>query len=89
MSRRTYQSHRCAAAPCEAQGTTQVISPITAACVACHDSPSAVDHMQTNGASLWEARSTALTKPQKESCLICHGPDRIAAISLVHADKVP
>ena len=73
----------------EAASTTLVISPITAACSACHDSPAAVDHMQTNGGSFWEPRSTALTKPQQEECLICHGPNRIAAISLVHLDKTP
>ncbi len=75
--------------PCNAQGTTLVNSPIAAACVACHDTPSAVDHMQTNGASIWEPRSTALTKPQKEECLICHGPNRLANIALVHTDKTP
>jgi OmcA/MtrC family decaheme c-type cytochrome len=73
----------------EAASTTLVISPIVAACSACHDSPAAVDHMQTNGGSFWEPRSTALTKPQQEECLICHGPNRIAAISLVHLDKTP
>jgi hypothetical protein len=45
--------------------------------------------MQTNGASLWESRATAFSKPQKEECLVCHGPNRIAAISVVHADKTP
>jgi OmcA/MtrC family decaheme c-type cytochrome len=76
-------------APCNAQGTTLVNSPIAAACVACHDVPSAVDHMQTNGASIWEPRATALTKPQKEECLICHGPNRLANIALVHTDRTP
>jgi OmcA/MtrC family decaheme c-type cytochrome len=76
-------------APCNAQGTTLVNSPIAAACVACHDTPPAIDHMQTNGASIWEPRSTALTKLQKEECLICHGPNRLAGISLVHSDRTP
>lgn len=76
-------------APCNAQGTTLVNSPIAAACVACHDTPPAIDHMQTNGASIWEPRSTALTRPQKESCLICHGPNRLASIALVHTDRTP
>jgi OmcA/MtrC family decaheme c-type cytochrome len=76
-------------APCQAQGTTLVTSPIAAACVACHDTASAVDHMQTNGASIWEPRSIALTKPQKEECLICHGPNRLASIATVHTDKTP
>ena len=73
----------------EAAPTTLVISPIMAACSACHDSPAAVDHMKTNGGSFWEARSAVSAKPQKEECLICHGPNRIAAISLVHLDRTP
>ena len=76
-------------APCNAQGTTLVTSPIAAACVACHDSAPAIDHMQTNRATIWEPRNIALTKPQKEECLICHGPNRIANIALVHTDRTP
>jgi len=78
-----------AAAPCEAQGTTLVNSPVAASCVACHDNVAAVDHMQTNGASIWEPRSVAFTKPQKEECMVCHGPNRIASIALVHQDATP
>jgi hypothetical protein len=73
----------------EAAPTTLVISPIVAACSACHDSPAAVDHMQTNGGSFWETRSSVAAKRQGEECLICHGPNRLAAISLVHLDKTP
>ena len=65
--------------------TTLVVSPIVAACSACHDSAIAVDHMQTNGGSFYEARSVAFTKPQQEECLLCHGPGRIASISDLHA----
>jgi OmcA/MtrC family decaheme c-type cytochrome len=68
---------------------TLVITPITAACSACHDSPAAVDHMQTNGGAFWESRSAAAAKKQGEQCLICHGPNRIASISLVHQDRTP
>ncbi|MFL5431595.1 MAG: OmcA/MtrC family decaheme c-type cytochrome [Myxococcales bacterium] len=72
----------------EAASTTLIVTPIAAACSACHDSPAAIDHMQTNGALFWEARSLLATRPL-EQCLICHGPDRIAGISLVHTDKTP
>jgi OmcA/MtrC family decaheme c-type cytochrome len=65
--------------------TTLVASPIVAACSTCHDSPTAVDHMQTNGGSFYETRSTAFTKPQQEECLLCHGPGRIASIADRHA----
>jgi OmcA/MtrC family decaheme c-type cytochrome len=64
---------------------TLVVSPIVAACSACHDSPTAVDHMQTNGGSFYEPRGTAFTKPQQEECLLCHGPGRIASIADRHA----
>jgi len=76
-------------ASAEAASTTLIVTPIVAACSACHDSPAAVDHMQTNGGSFWESRGAATAKQQGEQCLICHGPNRIAAISLVHSDKTP
>jgi OmcA/MtrC family decaheme c-type cytochrome len=69
--------------------TTLVNSPIVGACSACHDSAAAVDHMQTNGGSFWEQRSVAAVRTQGEQCLICHGPGRIAAISVVHTDATP
>jgi hypothetical protein len=68
-----------------ADPTTLVVSPIVAACSACHDSPIAIDHMQTNGGSFFEARTTAFSKPQQEECLLCHGPGRIASIADRHA----
>jgi OmcA/MtrC family decaheme c-type cytochrome len=55
----------------EAAATTLVSSPITAACVSCHDSASAISHFKTNAGSFYEPRSTALAKT--ESCLVCHG----------------
>jgi OmcA/MtrC family decaheme c-type cytochrome len=71
-----------ASAPCNAQPTTLVKTPITAACSACHDDPIAIDHMQTNGGRFYEARSIAL--PAVEQCLLCHGPGKLAAIADVH-----
>ncbi len=76
-----------ATAPCNAQSTTLVTSPIVAACTGCHDSPTAIDHMQTNGGSFYEPRLTAFTKPQKEQCLLCHGPGTIASITDVHMNR--
>jgi OmcA/MtrC family decaheme c-type cytochrome len=76
-------------ASAEAATSTLILSPIVAACSACHDTPAAVDHMQTNGGSFWETRASATAKQQGEQCLICHGPNRLAAISLVHADRTP
>ncbi|HET6146409.1 MAG TPA: OmcA/MtrC family decaheme c-type cytochrome [Polyangia bacterium] len=71
--------------PVEAAATTLVVSPIVAACSACHDSAIAIDHMQTNGGSFYEARSVAFTKPQQEQCMLCHGPGRLASIAERHA----
>jgi OmcA/MtrC family decaheme c-type cytochrome len=73
------------APPVPADPTTLVVSPIVAACSACHDSAIAIDHMQTNGGSFYEPRSTAFTKPQQEECLLCHGPGRLASIAERHA----
>lgn len=70
------------AAPCEAEGATLVSSPITAACAACHDSAIAKKHFADNGGSFYSPRSTALQT--QESCLMCHGPSKIAAIAQVH-----
>ena len=77
------------ATPCQAQGTTLVVSPIVAACSACHDSAIAIDHMQTNGGTFYEPRSVAFAKPQKEECLLCHGPGRLASIADRHAILLP
>lgn len=68
-----------------ADPTTLVVSPIVAACSACHDSPIAIDHMQTNGGSFYEPRATVFAKPQQEECLLCHGPGRLASIAERHA----
>jgi OmcA/MtrC family decaheme c-type cytochrome len=73
------------AATTPAAGTTLVLSPITGACVACHDSSIALDHMKSSGGLFYAPRSTALAPgaPQ-EQCLLCHGPGRVAAIGAVH-----
>jgi len=71
-----------------------VSSPIAAACFGCHDSSMAVAHMQDNGGTLYKSvsaisvsgttdRSRGFTKV--ETCLVCHGPGRVAAIKDVHA----
>ncbi|HEY0986372.1 MAG TPA: OmcA/MtrC family decaheme c-type cytochrome [Kofleriaceae bacterium] len=69
----------------EAAGTTLVLSPITGACSACHDSAIAVDHMRANGGQFYSTRSTVLgLGASREQCMLCHGPGRTAAIGVVH-----
>jgi hypothetical protein len=65
--------------------TTLVVSPMVAACASCHDTPIAIDHMQTSGGSFYESRATVAAKAQQEECMLCHGPNRIAAIADRHA----
>jgi OmcA/MtrC family decaheme c-type cytochrome len=67
----------------EADSVTLVNSPIATACFACHDSVPDRAHMVLNGGSIYDPRGTALTQP--ETCLICHGPDRVADIKAMHA----
>jgi OmcA/MtrC family decaheme c-type cytochrome len=66
-----------------ADPTTLVTSPTVTVCIACHDSSQAVAHFKINAASVYEPRSTALSKP--ETCLVCHGQGRIGDISVMHA----
>jgi hypothetical protein len=68
----------------QAADTTLVISPITTVCSACHDSTIALVHMEQNGGSFYQARSVAKAG-LGESCLVCHGKGKIAAIADVHA----
>jgi hypothetical protein len=69
----------------QAAGTTLVVSPITGACAACHDSSIALDHMEASGGRFYVPRSTALAPgAAQEQCLLCHGPGRVAAIGEVH-----
>lgn len=65
-----------------AAGTTLVNSPIAAACFACHDTSLARLHMESNGGSIYAARTAALAKP--EQCMICHGTGRVADIKTMH-----
>jgi OmcA/MtrC family decaheme c-type cytochrome len=65
--------------------TTLVVSQITTACSACHDTTVAINHMKTNGGLFYTPRSTAVTPGgSQEQCMLCHGPGRIAAIGIVH-----
>ena len=66
-----------------AAGTTLVTSPVATACFACHDSKDAESHYAINGGSIYAPRATALAT--NETCLVCHGPGRIAAIADSHA----
>ena len=67
----------------QASGSNLVISPITAACSACHDSPTDVAHMTSNGGHFYDTRSNTISGAG-EQCLICHGPGRVAAVGEVH-----
>jgi OmcA/MtrC family decaheme c-type cytochrome len=74
-------------ASAQAAGTTLVNSPITHACVGCHDSKSAIEHMRQNGGAFYSTRSS-FTKndalENRETCLVCHGSGRSADIKKVH-----
>jgi len=66
----------------QAAGTTLVNSPIATACFACHDTALARLHMESNGGSIYAARTAALAKT--EQCMICHGTGRVADIKAMH-----
>jgi OmcA/MtrC family decaheme c-type cytochrome len=66
----------------EAESTTLVSSPISAACYACHDTDSAKNHMRTQGGAVYEPRATASQKG--EACLVCHGAGKDKDAVAVH-----
>ncbi len=73
-------------APCQPDlDGTLVTSPITAACIQCHDRPEVRAHILDMGGSFYEPRRTAFQTV--EQCLICHGHGTIADISEVHLAK--
>jgi OmcA/MtrC family decaheme c-type cytochrome len=61
--------------------TDLVITPFSAACVACHDSAAAKAHMTANGGVINKPRSTVT---EAEQCVICHGPGRSADVTVAH-----
>jgi OmcA/MtrC family decaheme c-type cytochrome len=67
--------------------TDIVISPYSAACVACHDDSAAKAHMTANGGVIGKARNTFTAGT--EQCVICHGAGRSADAAEVHASLIP
>jgi OmcA/MtrC family decaheme c-type cytochrome len=70
----------------DAAPTTLVNSTITNVCFSCHDGLDTELHMQTNGGSIYAARSDVVNSPvvKVEQCLICHGPGKLASIKDIH-----
>jgi OmcA/MtrC family decaheme c-type cytochrome len=77
----------------EATSNTLVVSPITAACSACHDSNNAIVHMTDFGGVFYQSRASVMSTPHgsaaQEQCLICHGPNTVAEIKTVHTKPGP
>jgi OmcA/MtrC family decaheme c-type cytochrome len=76
-----------------------VTSPLTSACFGCHDSSTAVAHMQLNGGTIYGLVSTVSTtgvaRPaigttttfgftKVEACAVCHAPGKVADVKAVH-----
>jgi OmcA/MtrC family decaheme c-type cytochrome len=79
----TGYSFTSAGVPTDATSATLVNSPIATVCFACHTDTLAVGHMKSFGASLYEARLTAL--PKLEQCTLCHLAGQVADIKAMHA----
>lgn len=75
-----------------------VTSPVTSACFGCHDSKIAVSHYQLNGGTVYGSvsavssggarpaigASTTFGFTKVESCMVCHGPGKVADIKAMH-----
>jgi OmcA/MtrC family decaheme c-type cytochrome len=55
------------------QGFLNPVKPVTSSCIGCHVTAAASSHTLSN------------TNSVGESCAVCHGPDRVAAVDKVHA----
>lgn len=62
-----------------------VATPYASACWSCHDSKLAAIHMEQNGAFVSKLRQDSQTG--LETCVLCHGPGRIADIEKMHGIK--
>lgn len=67
----------------DAAPTTLINSPISNSCFGCHDATLSVLHMEANGGQIYDTLG-ALPYVNREQCLICHGPGKVAAIKDVH-----
>ena len=65
--------------------TDFVITPISAACYACHDSQLAQAHMAGNGGMINANRSDVVAAGNLETCAICHGSGKPQDLTVVHA----
>lgn len=61
-----------------------VISPTAAVCSSCHDTAAAKAHMQSQGASFATTQAALDAEDVVESCAVCHGAGRSAAVETVH-----
>lgn len=64
--------------------TDLVTTPVTGACVGCHDSALAKAHMQQNGGLLEANRASWSPATTIETCTLCHGPGKVADIAKAH-----
>jgi OmcA/MtrC family decaheme c-type cytochrome len=56
-----------------------------AACLGCHTAADSVAHMETNGAIFFGVKGNMpIPSSQHETCLLCHGPGRIADTAASH-----
>jgi OmcA/MtrC family decaheme c-type cytochrome len=60
-----------------------VVTPFAAACVSCHNSTDAKNHMTWANGSILVSRTSALSKA--ETCVTCHGPGTYMDPVVVHA----
>ncbi len=74
-------------ANCLPNDTDIVTTPVAATCNGCHTSPLAELHMMEHGAYLRRTRAevNANVDGLVETCVLCHGPGRLADVGIVHA----
>jgi OmcA/MtrC family decaheme c-type cytochrome len=64
-----------------------VITPQAASCTACHDSPTAINHVVGAGGSAFGIATQAQSFQTKETCADCHRPGLPYGVDVVHGRR--
>ena len=67
--------------------TWYVITPQAASCTACHDSPTAINHMVGAGGAAFGLATQAQSFQTQESCADCHRPGLPFGVNIVHGRR--
>jgi OmcA/MtrC family decaheme c-type cytochrome len=67
--------------------TDLVNTPLSSSCFYCHDSDASKAHMEQNGGAINWTRAMVRDAQPFETCIVCHGPGKLADVEWVHSEE--